>query len=240
MACCSAPILRMRGIYKHFPGVQALQDVDLEVQPGEVHALVGENGAGKSTLMHILSGVYQPNRGRIDFNGQTDVVFADEQAAQRQGIAIVFQERSLFGPLSIAENIFTGRQPTSRFGLVDRRAMWKESRRLLAEVGLNVDPRLPVDQLSPHQQQLVEVAKALSLDAQLVILDEPTAALTETETNHLFALIKKLQEREAAIIYISHRLEEIFQIANRVTVLKDRSEERRVGKECRSRWSPYH
>ncbi len=211
----------MRGISKHFPGVQALQDVDFDVQPGEVHALVGENGAGKSTLMHILSGVYQPDDGSINFDGRTDVVFSDEQAAQCHGIAIVFQERSLFGSLSIAENIFTGRQPTGQLGFVDRRAMWKESRRLLAEVGLDVDPRLPVAQLSPHQQQLVEVAKALSLDAQLIIFDEPTAALTEAETDHLFAVIKKLQERQAAVIYISHRLEEIFQIANRVTVLKD-------------------
>jgi len=221
MACSSEPILQMRGICKSFPGVRALEDVALEVQPAEVHALVGENGAGKSTLMHILSGVYQPDGGSIDFNGQTGVIFADEQAAQRQGIAIVFQERSLFGSLSIAENIFTGRQPIGRLGGIDRKAMWKESRRLLAEVGLDVDPRLPVDQLPPHQQQLVEVAKALSLNAQLIIFDEPTAALTETETNHLFAVIKKLQARQAAIIYISHRLEEIFQIASRVTVLKD-------------------
>ncbi len=221
MVCSSAPILTMRGICKHFPGVQALEDVDLEVQPGEVHALVGENGAGKSTLMHILSGVYQPDGGSIDFNGQTGIVLADEQIAQRQGIAIVFQERSLFGPLSIAGNIFVGRQPVGRFGFVNRSTMWKESRRLLAEVGLDVDPRLPVEQLSPHQQQLVEVAKALSLNAQLVIFDEPTAALTETETDHLFAVIKRLQARQAAIIYISHRLEEIFQIADRVTVLRD-------------------
>ncbi len=221
MSCRSTPILQMRGICKHFPGVHALQDVDLEVQRGEVHALVGENGAGKSTLMHILSGVYQPTDGSFDFNNKTDVFFADEQVAQRQGIAIVFQERSLFGPLSIAENIFTGRQPTGRFGLIDRTEMGKESCRLLAEVGLDVDPRLPVDQLSPHHQQLVEVAKALSLNAQLIIFDEPTAALTETETDHLFAVIKKLQERQAAVIYISHRLEEIFQLANRVTVLKD-------------------
>ncbi len=211
----------MRGICKHFLNVLALQEVDFEVLPGEVHALVGENGAGKSTLMHILSGVYQPDGGRIDFNGEKEVVFASEQAAQQHGIAIVFQERSLFGPLSIAENLFAGRQPTGRFGLVDRATMFEQSRQLLAEVGLDVDPQLPVERLSPHQQQLVEVAKALSLHAHLIIFDEPTAALTETETNHLFAVIKKLQERQAAIVYISHRLEEIFLLADRVTVLKD-------------------
>ncbi len=211
----------MRGISKHFVGVQALQEVDFEVLPGEVHALVGENGAGKSTLMHILSGVYRPDGGWIDFNGENEVVFADEQAAQRHGIAIVFQERSLFGPLSIAENIFAGRQPIGRFGFVDRAAMIEESRKLLAEVGMEVDPQLPVERLSPHQQQLVEVAKALSLRAHLIVLDEPTAALTETETDHLFAVIKKLQERQAAVVYISHRMEEIFLLADRVTVLKD-------------------
>ncbi len=221
MTCNSTPMLKMRGICKHFVGVQALQEVDFEVLPGEVHALVGENGAGKSTLMHILSGVYQPDGGRIDFNGENEVVFPDEQAAQRHGIAIVFQERSLFGPLSIAENIFAGRQPTGRLGLVDRTAMFEESRKLLAEVGIDVDPRLPVERLSPHQQQLVEVAKALSLHAHLIVFDEPTAALTETETDHLFAVIKKLKERQAAVVYISHRLEEIFLLANRVTVLKD-------------------
>jgi len=211
----------MQGICKHFVGVQALQEVDFEVRAGEVHALVGENGAGKSTLMHILSGVYQPDGGRIDFHGENEVVFADEQAAQRHGIAIVFQERSLFGPLSIAENIFAGRQPTGRFGLVDRAAMLEESRQLLAEVGMEVDPQLPVGKLSPHHQQLVEVAKALSLHAHLIVFDEPTAALTETETDHLFAVIRKLQQRQAAVVYISHRLEEIFLLANRVTVLKD-------------------
>ncbi len=221
MVCSSSPILALRGICKHFPGVQALDSVDFEVKSGEVHALVGENGAGKSTLMHILSGVYQPDQGDIDFDGKAGVTFADEQAAQHAGVSIVFQERSLFDQLSVAENIFAGRQPVGRFGFVDHLAMWEQTTQLLKRVGLSVDPRLPVDRLSPHEQQLVEVAKALSLDARLILFDEPTAALTETETVNLFKLIKQLQEQKAAIIYISHRLDEIFQIADRVTVLKD-------------------
>jgi len=217
----SASLLVMRGIHKRFPGVQALKGVDLEVRAGEVQALVGENGAGKSTLMHILAGVYQADEGTIEIQGRANVVIADEQAAQRMGIAIVFQERSLFAPLSVAENVFAGRQPVNRWGRIDRRNLHNQARAWLDRVSLAVEPDVPVDLLSPAQQQLVEVAKALSVGARLIIFDEPTAPLTETETSALFRVIAQLKSEAVGIICISHRLEEIFQIADRVTVLKD-------------------
>ena len=214
-------LLAARGIIKHFPGVKALDGVDLDVRRGEVHALVGENGAGKSTLMHILAGVTSPDAGRIDFAEHHNVRIQNEHAAQRLGISIVFQERSLFADLSVAENIFAGRQPTWGWGHIHRYRLRSEARRLLERVRLNVDPWIAVNRLSPAQQQMVEIAKALSLDAQLLILDEPTAALTENETRTLFDVIKQSAQEGRGIIYISHRLEEVFQIAHRVTVLKD-------------------
>jgi ABC-type sugar transport system ATPase subunit len=215
------PLLAVRGVHKRFPGVHALRGVSLDVRRGEVHALVGENGAGKSTLMHILAGVLQPDEGAIDFDGQTGVVIANEHAAQRLGIAIVFQERSLFNPLSAAENIFAARQPVNRLGKVDWRKLHAATRELLARVGLAIEPDTPVSELSPAQQQMVEIAKALSLHARLIIFDEPTAALTDTETRALFGVMAQLKQQGVGVIYISHRLEEIFQVADRVTVLKD-------------------
>ena len=186
---------------------------------------MGENGAGKSTLMHILAGVHHPDGGSLEWDGREFAAFADEHDALRAGIAIVFQERSLFGPLSIAENIFAARQPVGRWGLIDRRELRRRSLDLLARVGLDADPEMPVERLSPAQQQLVEVAKALSIEARLIIFDEPTAALTAAEAARLFAVIRRLRERQLGVIYISHRLEEVFQIADRVTVLKDGSGE---------------
>ena len=217
------PLLVARAIRKRFGGVRALDGVDLEVRRGEVHALVGENGAGKSTLMHILAGVHHPDGGSLEWDGQRVRAFSDERDAQRAGVAIVFQERSLFGPLSIAENIFAGRQPVGRWGLINRCEQRQRSVDLLARIGLDADPETPVERLSPAQQQLVEIAKALSIDAQLIIFDEPTAALTVAETKTLFEVIRQLREQQLGVIYISHRLEEIFQIADRVTVLKDGS-----------------
>lgn len=214
-------LLRLRGIHKHFPGVHVLKGIEFEVCSGEVHALVGENGAGKSTLMHILAGVHQPDAGSIEWCGDHDVVIENEHAAQRLGLAIVFQERSLFGTLNVAENVFAGRQPINRWGRIDRGVLRRETRRLLDQVGLTCDPDSPLTQLSPAQQQMVEIAKALSLHARLIIFDEPTAALTETETRALFAVIRQLKAQQVGIIYISHRLEEVFQMADRVTVLKD-------------------
>jgi rhamnose transport system ATP-binding protein len=214
-------LLVLRDIHKRFPGVHALKGVDLEVRRGEVHALVGENGAGKSTLMLTLAGVHRPDAGHVTFDGVTSSGFADEKAAQAAGVAIVFQERSLFGPLTVAENVFAGRQPTTRLGAIDRRRLRAESEALLARVGLAVDPDAPVEHLSPVQQQLVEIAKALSLNAKLLILDEPTAALTPAETATLFDVVAGLKRQGVAVVYISHRLEEVFRIADRVTVLKD-------------------
>jgi rhamnose transport system ATP-binding protein len=217
----AGPLIALHGIEKRFFGVHALKGVDLEVCAGEVHALVGENGAGKSTLMHILAGVHRPDAGKIDFNRQQDVAFANERSAQQQGIALVYQERSLFGPLSVAENIFAGRQPVKRWGRIDYRRLQNDTQALLDEVGLRADPQTPVERLSSAEQQLVEIAKALSLDARLIIFDEPTAALSLAETQRLFEIIRRLRAQGAGIIYISHRLEEVFDLADRATVLKD-------------------
>ncbi|MFO0896627.1 MAG: sugar ABC transporter ATP-binding protein [Pirellulales bacterium] len=216
-----APLLALRGIEKRFPGVFALRGVDLEVRAGEVHALLGENGAGKSTLMHVLAGVFPPDGGRIDFAGQEHAAFANERAALEAGVALVYQERSLFGPLSVAENIFAGRQPRTRFRRIDYRRLHDESRKLLHEVGLDVDPQTPLERLSSAQQQLVEVAKALSVQAKLILFDEPTAALAPAEAERLFGLIRKLRAAGVGVVYISHRLEEVFALADRATVLKD-------------------
>ncbi len=215
------PLLTLRGIHKRFPGVHALRGVDLDVRCGEVHAVVGENGAGKSTLMQILAGVFPPDAGRIDFDGRQDVVLPDERAAQALGIALVYQERSLFDPMSVAENVFAARQPVTSWGRIDRAVLAARTKALLDEVGLAVAVYVPLERLSPAQQQLVEVAKALSLEPKLILFDEPTGALTPAETERLFRLIRRLRERKIGVIYISHRLEEVFAIADRVTVLKD-------------------
>jgi ABC-type sugar transport system ATPase subunit len=214
-------LLEIRGIEKRFPGVHALKGVSLGVSRGEVHALVGENGAGKSTLMHILAGVQKPDAGEIVLDGRP-VKIADEKHAQRLGIGIVFQERSLFGLLSVAENVFAHRLPVNRWGVIDPRRLHAQTRAALARFGLEkIDPRAPVEQLSPSAKQMVEIAKALALDAKLMIFDEPTAALTEVETQALFRIIAQLKSQGVGVIYISHRLREIFEIADRVTVLRD-------------------
>lgn len=181
--------------------------------------MVGENGAGKSTLMQILAGVYLPDDGELTFDGVTRT-FATERDAQAAGVAIVFQERSLFGPLSVAENVFAGRQP-GRYGFIDFGKLNADTATLLERVGLTVEPTAAVESLSPGEQQLVEIAKALSLDAKLLILDEPTAALTPAETKTLFGVVRGLKNQGVAVVYISHRLEEVFELADRVTVLKD-------------------
>lgn len=214
------PLLAMRGIHKSFEGNEVLKGVDFDVWPGEVHALVGENGAGKSTLMNILAGVHQPNGGLIELDGRTNVVIPDEKSAQQLGISIVFQERSLFGHLNVAENIFAARQPNV-FGHILRRKLQIEARRSLERIKLDLDPGTLVEELSPAQQQMVEIAKALSLEAKVIIFDEPTSSLTDKETRALFGVIRQLRSQGVGVIYISHRLEEIFQIADRVTVLKD-------------------
>jgi ABC-type sugar transport system ATPase subunit len=211
----------MRGIHKRFPGVHALKGVDFDLNYGEVHALVGENGAGKSTLMLILAGVYPPDSGTIMYNGQANVSISSERKAQEMGIAIVYQERSLFPLMSVAENIFAGRQPVTAVGTMDYPTLYARSRTLLESLDLDIDPRSPLNELSYAQQQMVEVAKALSLNAKMLILDEPTGALTAVETESLFKVIRRLQGQGVGIVYISHRLEEIFRIADRASVLKD-------------------
>lgn len=214
------PILKVEGICKNFPGVKALDNINLEIFRGDVHALVGENGAGKSTLMHILAGVHRPDSGKIFFEGKA-VEITDQKCAQQLGISIVYQERSLVADLSIAENIFAGRQPVGILGMVDFNALYKKAAVLLKRLELDLDPRIVVGRLSPAKQQMVEIAKALSLDVKLLILDEPTSTITEVETKALFKVIEQLRGQGIAIIYISHRLAEIEAICNRVSVLKD-------------------
>jgi len=214
------PLLAARGIAKSFPGVRALKGVDLEVGSGEVHALLGENGAGKSTLMHILAGVYPADEGTIRLGGR-EVRFANAREAQQAGVAMVFQERSLAGPLSVAENVFFGRQPAGCCGIINQRALREQTRRLLEQLGIDLPVGALVENLSPAEQQMVEIAKALSLDAQLLILDEPTSTLTETETDVLFQMVERLKQRGVGIVYISHRMAEVFRICDRMTVLRD-------------------
>jgi ribose transport system ATP-binding protein len=213
-------ILRMEGIIKRFPGVQALSDVRFQCLRGEVHALVGENGAGKSTLMKILSGAYQPDAGEIFYKGR-QVRIENPRKGQELGIAIIMQEFNLLPDLSVEENIFLGREPMRRFGVIDSRGVSMRSKELLEALGFEIDPSAMVDSLTIAQRQFVEIAKALSLGADLLIMDEPSATLTGHELDSLFRVIRDLKERGVTIVYISHRLAEVFQIADRVTVLKD-------------------
>ena len=210
----------MRHVIKTFPGVRAVDDVSLEVQRGEVHALIGENGAGKSTLMHLVAGVYQPDSGTIELDGAS-IAGLSEKGAADGGVAMVYQERSLVGALSVAENVYAGRQPVNGLGVIRQGLMLEGTRRILADLEVDLDPRLPVTRLSPGQQQMVEIAKGLSHELKLLILDEPTSSLTISEGRHLFRVIRRLAAQGIAVIYVSHRMAEIFEIADRVTVLKD-------------------
>lgn len=214
-------ILRMLNIVKDYPGVRALDNAKLEVRSGEVHALVGENGAGKSTLIKILSGAVQRDTGEIHFDG-TPVVIATPREAQELGISVIYQEFNLVPALTVVENIFLGRElKRSRFGFLDKRCEIHEAEELLAKVGIQLNPRTPVNQLSVAQRQMVEIAKALSLKAKLIAMDEPSATLTMRELENLFELIRRLKQTGVSVIYISHRLDEIFEIADRVTVFRD-------------------
>jgi ribose transport system ATP-binding protein len=220
----SRPFLSAEGIAKSFPGVQALAAVNLEVHAGEVLALIGENGAGKSTLMKVLGGIYQPDAGLIRVEGRP-VAFRRVQDSLNAGIAVIHQELNLADNLSVAENVFLGRQPVlggfGFLGLRDRRALFERTEEALAQVGLRVSPRARLADLSPGQKQLVEVAKALSQDARLLIFDEPTSSLSTREAEVLFERIEELKARGMAVIYISHRLGEISRLAGRVQVLRD-------------------
>lgn len=214
------PFLILRNISKSFPGVKALDHVSLDVCAGECLALVGENGAGKSTLMKILSGALTPDEGEIMLNGRR-VTIDSPVTARNLGISMIYQELNLLPELTVSENIFLGREPTGTLGLLHRREMAERSSQWLARLHQNIDSRRPARELSLAEQQMVEIVKALSLDARLLIMDEPSSILTDKELEELFRLIKKLKEDGLAIIYISHRLEEIFRICDRVTVMRD-------------------
>ncbi len=213
-------LLEMTGIRKTFPGVVALDDVDLQVRPGTVHALMGENGAGKSTLMKVLIGMYAEDEGTITFEGR-QVRIPDTKTGLGLGISMIHQELSPVPEMTVAENIYLGREPRGRFGLVRRSQMTADARALLTEWGIKIDPRAQLRTLSVAQQQMVEIAKAISYDARLIIMDEPTSAITEREVAHLHEMIRKLKERGVAIIYITHKMDEVFAISDYVTVFRD-------------------
>ena len=213
------PLIEARGITKTFPGVRALDGVDFDLKAGETHILLGENGAGKSTLMKVLAGAYQPDAGTIALNGRT-VRMANPRHAQKLGVGIIYQEFNLVPYMNVAQNIFQGRFP-HRWGFLDHATMHAESRKLLDSLNMDIDTRAKVVNLGVAQQQMVEVAKALSVQSRILIMDEPTAALTDREIEQLFATIHRLKQQGIGIIYISHRLQEVHQIGDRVTVLRD-------------------
>ncbi|MEW9547124.1 sugar ABC transporter ATP-binding protein [Nonomuraea sp. NPDC050783] len=213
------PVLSLSQVSKAFGAVRAVREVSLELRAGEIHALAGENGAGKSTLVKILSGVHRPDSGRVLLDGRP-VEFAGPADAQRAGVAVIYQEPTLFPDLSVMENIFMGRQPRARLGL-DRRAMRAATAELFGRLGVHLDPGRPARGLSIADQQLVEIAKALSLRARVLVMDEPTAALSGQEAERLFGVAEALREQGAALLFISHRLEEIFRLCRRVTTLRD-------------------
>ncbi|MFE4171407.1 sugar ABC transporter ATP-binding protein [Streptomyces sp. NPDC056909] len=215
-----APVLALKDVSKSFGAVRALRDVSLRLFPGEAHALAGENGAGKSTLIKTLAGVHRPDAGEVLLDGGP-VVFHGPADARDAGIAVIYQEPTLFPDLSIAENIFMGRQPRRSLGRIDRRAVRESTAALMKRLGVELDPGRPARGLSIADQQIVEIAKALSFDARVLIMDEPTAALTGGETARLFSVVRTLRAEGAAVLFISHRLGEIFELCQRVTVLRD-------------------
>jgi rhamnose transport system ATP-binding protein len=220
-ASAATPVLELRHIRKAFGGLVALHDASLELHGGTVHAIVGENGAGKSTFIKIVAGVYQPDVGEIFLDGSPTMI-QSPAVARDAGIAVIYQEPTLFPDLSVAENIFMGRHPvTPRLHRIQWRRLHQDVRHLLARVGLDLDPRERLRGLSVADQQLVEVAKALSLNARVVVMDEPTASLTPGEVDRLFGIVRQLRDQGVAIIFIGHRLEEIFAIADRITILRD-------------------
>jgi ribose transport system ATP-binding protein len=213
-------VIEMRRITKTFPGVVALDNVDFDCCCGEVHAVVGENGAGKSTLMKILSGVYEPDSGEILLNGKV-VRISSPYVAQQLGISIIYQELNLLPDLNVAENVFLGRESRNYLGLLDPHSLEKRAQEVLHRLGVDIHPRTPLRRLTVAQQQMVEIAKALSLNASVVIMDEPSAALGGQDLQRLFEVIEVLKKQNVTVIYISHRLAEIWEVADRVTVFKD-------------------
>lgn len=213
-------LVSMKGIEKRFPGVHALKNVRFDLRAGEVHALMGENGAGKSTLMKILSGVYTRDAGSVEVDGRA-VEFDGPRAAQDAGVGIIHQELSLMNDLTAAQNIFIGREPRKRFGRLDEAALNAQTAEIFRQMNLKLDPRTPIHQMTVAMQQMVEIAKALSYRSHVLVMDEPTAALNDAEIADLFRIIRKLRSEGVGIIYISHKMDELKQIADRVTVMRD-------------------
>jgi ribose transport system ATP-binding protein len=214
-------ILKMEEITKTFPGVRALDNARFELREGEVHALVGENGAGKSTLMKVFAGIYKKDAGRIFYRGK-EVEIPNPRAAQQLGISMIHQELNLMPHLTVAQNIFIGREPRRGVKFIlDEKAINEKTQQLLATLHLKLDPRAKVSDLTVAKQQMVEIAKSLSFDSKVLIMDEPTAALTESEIEELFRIIRQLREKGVGVVYITHRLEELKQISDRVTVMRD-------------------
>ena len=230
----SPPFLQMRNITKSFPGVRALDGVSFDLEKGEVHALVGENGAGKSTLMKILGGVYpHPEYGGEILIGGEERRFSGVRDAEAAGIAVIFQELSLVQDMSVGENIFLGREPRT-WGVIRREELYRRASHLLDDLHLSIDPHVPIRNLGIGQQQLIEIAKALSHEAEILVLDEPTAALTDAEVETFFGILNKLRARGVAMVYISHKLDEVFRISDRITVLRDG---RTVGTDLTGDWN---
>ncbi|WP_022705569.1 sugar ABC transporter ATP-binding protein [Pseudorhodobacter ferrugineus] len=213
-------LVTMQGIEKFFPGVHALRSVSFDLVGGEVHALMGENGAGKSTLMKVMSGIYQPDGGTVAIAGQK-VTINGPRAAQDLGIGIIHQELALMNDLTVAQNIFIGREPRLRFGRLDEAALNAQVEAIFATMHVKIDPRAEVRSLSVAKQQMVEIAKALSFKSRILIMDEPTAALNDVETNELFTIIRQLRAEGVGVVYISHKMDEIKRISDRVTVMRD-------------------
>ena len=213
-------LLQLSAICKEFPGTKALNGVDFDLYAGEVHALIGENGAGKSTLIKIIAGLYQQDAGSIEVEGKA-VDFHSPADSLEHRIKVVYQELDLVPDLSIAENVFLGNLPKKRFGAVDWPVLYSRTSEVLLDLGLDIDPETPISALTVAQQQLVEIARALSRQARIIIMDEPTSALSQTEIESLFAVIRRLQGRGVGIMYVSHKLDEIYAIADRVTVFRD-------------------
>ena len=213
-------VLQMKGVKKYFPGVKALDGVDFELNKGEIHALLGENGAGKSTLIKILTGIYSMTEGSIHIKGE-EVHMKSVKDARDNRIAAIHQEICLVPYISVARNVYLGRELKTKLGLMDDKTMEEETQKLLDRLGMDIDASKEVRQYSIAQQQLIEIAKALALDAEILLMDEPTSSLTEKEVTKLFETIRRLKDNGTSIIYISHRMEELFELSDRVTVLRD-------------------
>ncbi|MEV4175754.1 sugar ABC transporter ATP-binding protein [Nonomuraea sp. NPDC049709] len=214
------PVLEARGVSKRFPGVLALDGVSLALLPGQVHALVGENGAGKSTLIKVFTGVYQPDGGELRYRG-TGAAFGTPMEAQRAGISTIYQEVNLVPMMSVARNLLLGREPRGRFGVIDAAAMYGEAERVLSGYGVETDVRRPLRTLGVGAQQMVALARAVSVDARVVIMDEPTSSLEPREVDTLFGVIRRLRDSGIAVMYVSHRLDELYRVCDQVTVLRD-------------------